>query len=353
MASNNKCIWVDANGKLSIRPVIEEYEPSGGQALVKVAYSAINPADLAHARALGFNNSVCGYEFCGTVVATGQTSRYAVGDVVFGSNEPGPRRPPFYGAHQDFLITESNSLSMRLDNKDVSHPDAAAMSIMVRTAADALLNHFGLRLPAGEQNPNLGHPGALVIWGGASAVGTAAIQLARALNIDSIFVTASPRNFEALQRIGASLCFDYRDEHVVANIQTALEQSAVPLTMVFDTVCKGGRINTIKQCESLSTSANIQFACTLPQPGNPRWNMVLASRANDFPFPPPLPPRKASPKCEARLEEAVSWAVHNYGAGFVVPKVTVVEGGHAGLAAIHDVFEGRNSFQKVVIKTPI
>jgi NADPH:quinone reductase-like Zn-dependent oxidoreductase len=157
----NKCIFIDGNCDLSIREIQEQYRPQGSQALVEVDYSGINPADIAHARHLGMNNNVCGYEFCGTVIETGPTSRYVVGDVIFGSNEAGKNKQQYHGGHQNFLITESDPMSAKL-SVDIPHAHAAALSIMVRTAADALLNQFELPFPAiGIDMPT--GSGALVI----------------------------------------------------------------------------------------------------------------------------------------------------------------------------------------------
>lgn len=351
-----KCIFIDAASELSIREVPDVYRPEGSQALVKVEYSGINPADIGHALFLGMNDNVCGYEFCGTVVEAGPTSRYAVGDVVFGSNEAGPRKPSYHGAHQDFLIAESDSMSMTLAG-DIPHAHAAALSIMVRTAADALLDEFEIPFPAiGMQSSPTEPAGAILIWGGATTVGSAAIQLAKNMKVGPIFATASSSNHEALIQLGATQCFDYRDPDVVASIRIAIEKSGKPLKYVFDTVCaegNPGKPGTIDLCESLAATPDVKLACVRPQPRRPRWKMVLASRARDFEFPPPLGPSKARPEWEPLLEHTVKWAMTNYGKEFRIPNVTVVQGAEAGIDAIKAVFEGRKSFQKLVIKHPL
>jgi NADPH:quinone reductase-like Zn-dependent oxidoreductase len=346
-----KCIFIDAKSELQTRDITDQYQPQGGQALIRTEFSGVNPADIAHARFLGMNDNVCGYEFCGVVIEVGTTSRYARGDVVFGSNEARKGRPQYHGAHQDLVIAESDSLSMILP-ANVPHADAAALSIMIRTAADALLNLFEIPFPViGFSAPS--EEGGLLIWGGASTVGCAAIQLAKAMNIKPILTTASPSNHQALIKLGATQCFDYRDPEVVGSVQAAIESSGRPLRYIFDTVCKEGDPGTIEMCESLHSPSSIKYVCCLPQPRNPRWRMVLATRARDFPFPPPLPPSKANAEWDSRLEKTVKWAVENYGNGFQIPQVTVVHGGGEGIKAIKDVFAGKASFQKMVIQHPI
>ncbi|EGU75632.1 hypothetical protein FOPG_14812 [Fusarium oxysporum f. sp. conglutinans race 2 54008] len=349
----NKCIFVDDSCNLSIRDIPETYHPKDGQALVKVEYSGINPADLNHPKDLGMKNNVCGYEVCGTVIEAGRTSRYAVGDVVFGSNHPGRSKPGYHGGHQDFAIVESNLMSAKLPAQ-LPHADAAALSIMVRSAADALMNHFEIPFPAISV---LGPPpnGALLVWGGASSVGSAAIQLAKAMGVKWIFTTASPANHEALLELGATKCFNYRDPDVVNAVRAACEETGVTIRYVLDTVCKTGSPGTIEQCESIATAPDVTFVSCLPQFSKPpRWRMVFASREVDNPIPFEFPGgNKANAVWEARLERAVVWAAKNYGTQFRIPNVKIVEGAEKGIQAIKDVNEGKVSLTKVVIKHPL
>jgi NADPH:quinone reductase-like Zn-dependent oxidoreductase len=349
----NKCIFVDDSCNLSIRDIPETYHPKDGQALVKVEYSGINPADLNHPKDLGMKNNVCGYEICGTIIEAGKHSRYTVGDVVFGSNHPGRSKPGYHGGHQDFAILESNLMSAKVPAQ-VPRADAAALSIMVRSAADALLNHFEIPFPAIGV---LGPPpeGALLVWGGASSVGSAAIQLAKAMRVKWIFTTASPANHEALLELGATKCFDYRDPNVVEAVRADTEKNGVAIKYVLDTVCKKGSPGTIEQCESIATAPDVTLVSCLPQISNPpRWRMVFASREIDNPIPFEFPGgNKANMIWEARLERAVIWAATNYGEQFRIPNVQIVEGAEKGIQAIKDVNDGKVSLTKIVIKHPL
>ncbi|EWY92298.1 hypothetical protein FOYG_05876 [Fusarium oxysporum NRRL 32931] len=94
-------------------------------------------------------------------------------------------------------------------------PDAAALTTVVQTANDALFHLFKLPLPSSGH----GHiEGTLVVWGGGTAVGMSAIQLARAVGLTSIIVTASASRHRVLREFGATQCFDYHDESVFGDL---------------------------------------------------------------------------------------------------------------------------------------
>jgi NADPH:quinone reductase-like Zn-dependent oxidoreductase len=56
------------------------------------------------------------------------------------------------------------------------------------------------------------------VWGGASAVGQFAIQLATLSGL-RVITTASPANFDLVKGLGAVATYDYHDEDVSSKIQ--------------------------------------------------------------------------------------------------------------------------------------
>lgn len=73
-----------------------------------------------------------------------------------------------------------------------------------QTATDALFNGlgFGIRAAGVSGTDPTGH--SILIWGGASSVGLAAIQNGKAAGFSPIFATASPKNHATLKRLGAT-----------------------------------------------------------------------------------------------------------------------------------------------------
>ncbi|EUC29977.1 hypothetical protein COCCADRAFT_7880 [Bipolaris zeicola 26-R-13] len=349
MTSPNKAIYIGPEDELFSTEYDDLYEPADNQGLIQVHYSGINPADLKHGIDFKMNDHVCGYEFSGKVVKAGTGFPYVVGDEIFGSKkiELGSK----FGAHQDWLLAEGNSL---IAKRPFTLPKqaAAVTSIVVRTAADVLFNVLGI--PFAEIKAS-GMPTkrGILIWGGGSAVGWAAIQLAKAAGVSPIIITASSSRHQALKGLGATHCFDYRDDDVFAKIQSAIDQSGQPLKFIFDSVCTKGLASSTSRCDTLNTAPDAIFTGTLPvRSDTNKWVWCLAARAWDMNLPPPIGSITANQEWESRLVEAVSWAAENYGERFQIPNLRVIEGFKEGIEAIKASGEGRISFEKVAIKHP-
>lgn len=199
-APSNTALFVDADGSFSIRRDIEIPEEENGEMVVRVLYSGINPADTKHSSRLGIVDTVLDYDFCGEVVNAGATS-FSSGDIVAGMTPTGIGRPTRYGAHQGYLCCPEDMAWLVPDQ--LPRPHAAALAVVVATAADAVFNLFGLPLP-GEDAITIKKDqgkGPILIWGGSSSVGISAIQLARAAGCRDIFVTASSGRHDLLKSL--------------------------------------------------------------------------------------------------------------------------------------------------------
>ncbi|KAL1591764.1 hypothetical protein SLS60_011763 [Paraconiothyrium brasiliense] len=219
-----------------IKTITDEYHPDNSQALIKVHYSGINPADIKHLT-LGLHSSVAGYDLSGEIIVAGTSSNFKVGDKVFGANPAGPHRPLYRGAHQDFVIADGPNF-YKVPLGRMSMAEAAALPIVTQTAADGLFNVLGLSFPSA------GFGGiekqTLLIWGATSAVGVSAVQLAKAAGHGPILVTASAKHHTTLKGLGADACFDYHDEDVVEQVRKELQNNGKRPVYAFDTV--GARV---------------------------------------------------------------------------------------------------------------
>jgi NADPH2:quinone reductase len=157
-------------------------EPSRGEVRVRVRATAINRADLlqrmgAYPAPSDSPPDIPGLEFAGEVAALGPgVERLAVGDRVFGLVGG--------GAYAEELVTHERAVAKIPEGLSFEH--AAAVPEAFITAHDAIVGQAGLR--GGE---------TLLVHAVGSGVGTAAVQLGRALGV---FVIGTARTADKLER---------------------------------------------------------------------------------------------------------------------------------------------------------
>ncbi|MCJ1410870.1 hypothetical protein MMC19_004957 [Ptychographa xylographoides] len=81
---------------------------------------------------------------------------------------------------------------------------------------------LGLPLPQPQKPKPINK--TLLIWGGSSSCGSAAIQLAVASGV-TVIATASSKNHEFVRMIGASAVLDYHDERITENLIEAIKEA--------------------------------------------------------------------------------------------------------------------------------
>lgn len=183
--------------------VLEEHgrpEVAGSDALIKVKTSGINFFDLLTIAGkyqvkapLPF---VPGGEAAGEVVASGDSCPLQVGERVMTSNA---------GAFAEYMIAPQNA-TYRLPEK-MSYEDAAAFQLIYQTSYFALVHRAGLK--KGE---------ILLVHGGAGGVGTAAIQIGKALGAKVIATAGSSEKLEVCRQCGAELLINYKAEDFVDKV---------------------------------------------------------------------------------------------------------------------------------------
>ncbi|HEX7688329.1 MAG TPA: zinc-binding alcohol dehydrogenase family protein [Burkholderiaceae bacterium] len=202
--------------------------PGPNEVLIRNRAVALNPFDRIVQTLGGLVTPwldypcILGSDVAGEVVAVGTgVSRFKPGDRVAGlalgvdkvSNRPAE------GAFQHYVLLREDATTAIPEA--MSFERAAVLPLAIATAASGLFlaDQLGLERP---RHPASGRrDGTVIVWGGSTSVGSCAIQLARAAGYD-VATTASPRNFEHVRRLGASLAFDYRDPAVMAHMTDAL-----------------------------------------------------------------------------------------------------------------------------------
>lgn len=214
--------------------------PGPNEILVEVKSIALNPVDY-YQRDMGFLISsypaVLGSDVAGTVIATGSSvdaklfkegtrvasfasSFYKGGD-------------PNYGALQARVIVAA-SATVPLPEK-ISFNEGSLLPMAVATAwAGWWSSDLAAR---GTKNTAADKQG-LLVWGGASSVGSGAIQLAKSMGF-VVYTTASEKHHAYLKTIGASRAFDYKEEGVVAEIIKAANEDGLAIATGYNAVIGG------------------------------------------------------------------------------------------------------------------
>ncbi|MGN6324992.1 zinc-binding alcohol dehydrogenase family protein [Pseudolysinimonas sp.] len=229
----NAAALIDAPyGELTVRPVPAPV-PAEGQLVVRVRAVAINPLDAIVQsngrlmyRWLPYP-AVLGEDVAGEVVAVGAgVSDFVVGDRVcaYAMGIEKGHDAVSEGGFQHIVAVPA-SMSARIPH-GAAFEEAAVLPLALSTAAAALFEtaQLALDLPApGSAAPR---DEIVVVWGGATSVGSNAIQLARAAGY-RVVTTASPVRHDAMRALGAEAVFDYRDPDVVRAVVDAVRGSTV------------------------------------------------------------------------------------------------------------------------------
>jgi putative PIG3 family NAD(P)H quinone oxidoreductase len=182
---------------LTIRDVPDP-EPGPDEVVVDVAATALNRADLLQRMGLypgpAMHHEIPGLEFSGTVAALGERATlWSPGDRVMAVVGGGAYAERI-AVHERQLVAVPRSVEL---------VDAAAIPEVWITAWDALVLQGGLT--SGR---------VALVHAGGSGVGTAAIQLCKAIGA-RVIVTASAGKLDACRDLGADAAIDYRAEDFV------------------------------------------------------------------------------------------------------------------------------------------
>ncbi|CAN5455572.1 NAD(P)H-quinone oxidoreductase [soil metagenome] len=188
--------------------------PGPEEVVVEVVATAVNRADLLQRQGLYPGPpaavEIPGLELAGRVGEVGErVRRWSVGDEVMGIVAG--------GAYAERIATHERQV-MPVPRR-VGVADAAAIPEVWMTAWDALVLQGGL-----------GPGGIALVHAGALGVGTAAIQLCRALHA-RVLVTCSAGKAAACQALGAARAVDHRTEDFVAAAQEATGGAGVDVVL--------------------------------------------------------------------------------------------------------------------------
>lgn len=153
--------------------------------------------------------------------------------------------------------------------ESISFDEATVLPLALSTAAAGLYqsNHLDLPLPKPDAQKADGQGKVILVYGGSSSVGSAAIQLAVASGV-AVVTTCSPANFDLVKSLGASAAVDYRSNSLVEDAVKAIESAGSEFAGVYDAISEK---TTVEKSAEIASKAfggkgKLYVATTLPPP---------------------------------------------------------------------------------------
>jgi len=263
-----KAVVIDRYGPPEVQELrdVPRPLPANGEVRVKVHASTVGRTDTATLRAHPFfarvmtgllkpNMRTLGIDFAGVVDMLGDgVTAFRVGDRVFGLS------PDEFGAHAEYHCTRAEGAIARIPN-DIPFDQAVVGEGAWYADSTTRLLSEGKRC---------------LVYGASGAIGTAAVQLAKAKGAYVVAVVGI-RHMELAARLGADRTVNYEEEDF-----TAIEGT---FDLVLDAVGK----TSFFRCRRLLTKDGV-FAATDLGPGWSNillsmWYSVTGSKRVRIPFP--------------------------------------------------------------------
>ena len=318
-------------------------EPGPSEVLIEVKAVALNPVDY-YQRDFGMPPvpiypAVIGSDVAGIVAKVGST--------VSTAPMPGGRAIAFassfyqngsadHGAFQKYVLAQSEGVLALPDA--LSFEEGAIFPLAVMTALTAWTT-VGISLDT-KYTPQ--DKQAVLIWGGASSVGTFAIQSAKSLGF-TVYATASPKHHAYLRKLGAHAVFDYKSGDVVSQIVEAVKKDGVKLHTAHCVVNESLQptLDVLKETKG-SAAAKVAHSPLLPDD-----HPTLDNTEIKFNFPSMDP----AVRDKHMYECFHGWLQEGLKSGSVVPSpnVQIEGGGLEGLNAALDKLKAGVSGVKIVV----
>lgn len=189
--------------------------PSAGQVLIKVAAAGINRPDVLQRQGLypppPGASDIPGLEVAGTIVALGaDVKQLNIGDQVC-ALVAGGGYAEYCPATAALCLPIPHGLSIL---------EAAALPETFFTVWHNLFERA--RLAVGE---------TLLVHGGSSGIGTAAIQLAKAFDTKIIVTAGSTEKCDFCLKLGANLAINYKEQDFVESVKNFTQQQGVDVIL--------------------------------------------------------------------------------------------------------------------------
>ncbi|KAF2464414.1 oxidoreductase-like protein [Lindgomyces ingoldianus] len=249
-----KAIKVVQAGELAIQDV-EIPKLRQGYCLVKTIAVALNPTDFKHLHFIPCNGCTLGCDVAGTVEEVGPDSALKKGDRVAGFVHGANAVHPEDGTYGEYALVREGIL-FRIPGS-LSYEEAASLPVAIATVGMGLWQTLKLPLPTEQVSQKF----PVLIYGGSTATGTVAIQMAKMSGLE-VITTCSPGNFDLVKSLGASEAFDYHDPDCGEKIRKFTKDK---LYHALDCISEEATAVICSTALSHDTSSQpVLYCCTLP-----------------------------------------------------------------------------------------
>lgn len=288
--------------------------------------------------------SVLGFDIAGVVAA--------IGSSVSNAPESGTRVAAFapyyfyrgdpdHGAFQKFTVVPAVNVTPipnAMTFNEASLLPMAVLTTWLGFESIGFSRHRDFR-PADKQG--------IIVWGGASSVGSAVIQTARIIGF-TVYTAASEKHSTYLKSLGATHVFDYKNPDVVSKIAKSAKADGVSINWGFDAV--GQLPLSASVLSQTKTSKTAKLASAVSTAHVPGWEAANFPGV-DVTF-------VSAPEDKARLTEHCKFVFNMWlkeklaeGLPFVPsPKIKIVPGGLKGLNEGLDLLRAGVSGEKIVLE---
>lgn len=245
--THDAAVLTSKGGRLSVQKILTQ-NPGPDEILINVKSIALNPVDY-YMRDSGFlleaYPAIPGSDIAGTIAAVGANVPQSTRGTLL---QPGTRvaayamsvytqGKPAYGAFQTQVLVPADNVTILPDN--ISFNEGASLPMAVLTAWSGMRTlEFSYDPQPTTTTFNTTAPPTkkgLLVWGAASSIGLAAVQIASKTLGLAVYAVASDQHAAYLESLGAAAVFDYHGDRasVVAQIVSAARADHVALNHAF------------------------------------------------------------------------------------------------------------------------
>lgn len=222
MSQQHSVVFLDGKDKPFRVATVDTIQPAKNEVLIRNKALAINPVDWKVQDSGAFIREwpvVLGEDLAGVIEAVGdEVTRFKPGQRVLAHSQALATQRAQEGSFGELVLVAQTCVAEIPES--VSFEDAAVLPLAISTAAAGLYQSDGcLELALPTASPKKSGK-TLLVWGGSSSVGTAAIQLAVASGV-TVATTCSSRNQQLVEKLGAKF-FDYNSPSIVGDLVAEL-----------------------------------------------------------------------------------------------------------------------------------